>query len=197
MTESLLWLVVGYACGSIPFGWILARARSVDVRRVGSGNIGATNVARALGWVAGLGTLLADAAKGAIPVLLAERSAADPAVGAYAALGAVGGHVFTPFLKFRGGKGVATAAGAMLVVAPGPLLGAMLVFFGTVYCTGYVSAGSLSAALVLPLFAWLYGCPNMIVLASALMSTLIWIRHRDNLYRIANGTEPKIAFRHS
>ncbi|GIW43837.1 MAG: glycerol-3-phosphate acyltransferase [Candidatus Binatia bacterium] len=195
MNGSPLWFFVGFAFGSIPFGWLLGRARGVDVRHLGSGNIGATNVGRTLGWLAGLFTLVGDATKGALPAFLAQSVGPAPWAPAFAACGAVCGHVFCPFLGFRGGKGVATAAGAMLILAPKPLLVSAASFAVVTYFTGYVSAGSLTGAALLPIFCWAWSLPNPTLLSACLCSGLVWLRHRDNLYRLANGTEPKLRLR--
>ncbi len=195
MTAAVIAFAVGFACGSVPFGWLLGRSRGVDVRRLGSGNIGATNVARTLGWWPGLLTLLADATKGAAPTILAQSTDSLAWSAAPAALGAVCGHIFSPFVGLRGGKGVATAAGAMLVLAPGPTLIAAAVFGLTLYFSGYVSVGSLAAATSLPVLCWLWGTQDNRVAVALLMAALIWFRHQDNLRRLAHGTEPRLSFR--
>jgi len=191
--------VVAYLVGSIPSGLLLARLKNVDVRTTGSGNIGATNVARSAGKTLGILTLLLDAAKGALPVLLADAldlfPAANPAFDQRAtiaaALGAVTGHVFPVTLGFRGGKGVATALGALAALAPAalplPLL-AFLVGFGT---TKQVSVGSICAALAAPFGAVVAGYPAAVSAAVAVVAALILFRHRENMARIRAGTEPR------
>lgn len=195
MIAPLVWFAVGFACGSVPFGWLLGRARGIDVRRLGSGNIGATNVARVLGWSAGFFTLVADATKGAAPTMLAQGATATTWSAACAALGAVCGHIFSPLLRFRGGKGVATAAGAMLVIAPAPTLMAAGVFGFTTYLSGYVSVGSLAAATALPVLCWAWGTEASVVGVALVIALLIWFRHRDNLDRLAKGQEAKLELR--
>lgn len=195
MIAPLFWFVLGFACGSVPFGWLVGQSRGIDVRRFGSGNIGATNVARTLGWFAGFLTLVGDVTKGAAPTLLATSIGTNSWSAALAALGAVFGHVFSPFLHFRGGKGVATAAGAIVVLAPGPTLVATGIFVLATYFSGYVSVGSLAAAAALPMLCWAWGVQKTLFAVTLPISALIWFRHRDNLHRLANGTERKFRLR--
>jgi glycerol-3-phosphate acyltransferase PlsY len=192
MAAEILWATFGFALGSIPFGWLLARVRGIDVRRAGSGNIGATNVARTVGWKSGVLTLLADAGKGALAVWLAARYGTPVTAAAWAGLGAVCGHIFSPWLRFRGGKGVATAAGTMAILAPVPLCVAVIAFVATVAISRYVSLGSLVAAAVLPLACWLAGCDLATLVVALASAVLIWFRHRDNIVRLLNATEPRI-----
>lgn len=189
MTELFSWLLLGFASGSIPFGWLVGRWQGVDVRRLGSGNIGATNVARVTSFKAGLITLCADMAKGALPTATGVAYSDLPWAAALAALGAVCGHMFTPFLRFRGGKGVATAAGAMLVLAPRAFFGAAVVFLLVAAATRIVSLSSLVASAVLPPLCWLTGVSGPVQTVSVICAVLIWIRHRDNVVRILRGTE--------
>jgi glycerol-3-phosphate acyltransferase PlsY len=190
--------LAGFALGSIPFSWMLARlAGGVDIRRVGSGNVGATNVARTLGWVAGGAALLLDAAKGAGAVLLAPHvaGAGEPDAGLVAGLLAILGHMVSPFLRFRGGKGVATGMGAFAILAPAPLAAAIAVFVVVVAWMRMVSAGSIAAVVALPLFALGFGSGTRIALAAALAGALVIVRHRDNIARIIAGTERRIGGR--
>ena len=191
--------LASYLVGSIPSGLLLARLKNVDVRSTGSGNIGATNVARSAGKTLGLLTLLLDATKGALPVLAARSLHLFPGVNAsfdlnaaiVAALGAVTGHVFPITLGFRGGKGVATALGALLALAPLSLPLPLLAFAISFGLTRQVSAGSICAAMAAPFGSIVGGYPPLLSSAVAVLSCLILYRHRDNMARIRAGTEPR------
>jgi acyl phosphate:glycerol-3-phosphate acyltransferase len=196
-------LAASYLLGSIPSGLLLARLRNVDVRQTGSGNIGATNVARSAGKVLGLMTLVLDAAKGAVPVLVADALDLFPALNPAfdrnatiaAALGAVFGHVFPITLGFHGGKGVATAAGAIAALAPASLPVPLLAFAVGFGLTRRVSAGSICAAMAAPFGAVAAGCPPQVSAAIAILSCLILYRHRGNMERLRAGTEPRFGDR--
>ena len=202
----MIWIglvVVAYLFGAVPFAYLMVRWRSgVDIRTVGSGNVGATNVLRAAGTTAA-GTVLAlDIAKGAAPVLIGRALEAPPAVLGACALAAVLGHVFPVFLGFRGGKGVATAAGAIGAMSPAPMLAAMTVFGITVALTRYVSLGSMLAVASFPLFAFLFGwlgwaepMPQVLLIGSTVAAGLILIRHRENVRRMAVGNEHRLGDR--
>jgi glycerol-3-phosphate acyltransferase PlsY len=191
-----------YLLGSIPFGYLLVRIfRGEDVRQSGSGNIGATNVSRKSPAL-GVATLLLDALKGTTAVALsyevADRMAAGPPALELAALGAlfaVVGHVFPVWLKFRGGKGVATGLGAFALIAPKAVLIAAGIFIAVVVISRYVSLGSIVAVAVFPFVAWRIGqfylSPTSLALIS-LASLLILIKHRDNLRRLWAGTENRL-----
>lgn len=192
----LLWLAIGYLLGSIPFGLLLTRAAGLgDIRRIGSGNIGATNVLRAGGKKLAAATLLLDAAKGAAAVLLggsiggAHAGLAD--AGLIAGGGALLGHVFPVWLRFRGGKGVATGCGVLFAAAWWIALLAGAVWLATARITRRSSAGALAACLAAPVFA-AFLAPAAVAWLAAGMALLIVARHRDNLTRLANGTEPRI-----
>jgi glycerol-3-phosphate acyltransferase PlsY len=194
----LLTAVLAYLAGSIPFGYLLVRFfRGTDIRQTGSGNIGATNVSRTSPKL-GVITLLLDAAKGLIPVLIARALHPDHAVlfGALAGFSAVLGHVFPVWLRFRGGKGVATGLGAFICVAPKSLLVMVGVFLAIVAAFRYISLGSVVATLALPLLAWqldhLVGTPLLLTSAAAL---LIVIKHRKNIRRLLTGTESRFTLR--
>jgi len=187
----LLLVAFGYLCGSIPWGVILARLVGIDVRRTGSGNIGAANVARSAGLGLGIATLLADALKGAVPVLLAERFGASPAWSAGVGVAAFAGHVFPVTLGFAGGKGVATATGVLAALAPLAVVCAILVFAGVLAMTRYVSLGSVVAAACVPVAVTALGYPRAVVLASLAMTAVIVVRHRENYARLRDGTEAR------
>ena len=187
---TALLLLLGYGCGAIPIGVLLGRLAGVDPRSAGSGNIGATNVARTAGMRLGLATLVGDALKGAAPVLIVRAATGDPDVTAATGLAAVVGHVFPITLGFAGGKGVATALGVVLVLCPRAAAVSALVFAGVVAGTGYVSVGSMIAALAAPVAMAVLGVPPPVVGAGLAMAALIVLRHRDNLRRLRAGTEP-------
>lgn len=193
--------VFAYLLGSIPFGLILTRVFGAgDVRKVGSGNIGATNVARAAGLLAGVFTLVLDVAKGAAAVLLAERLSNDSATWMMiAALAALIGHCFPVWLKFKGGKGVATAAGVFVVLSPLACAAALVLFLLVVIFWRYVSLGSISAAAAMPLllyFLWApHHAPPLTVTFGAFAAALLIIyKHGGNLHRLFEGVEPKFSF---
>ncbi len=193
MTGDAILVAVAYLLGAVPFGLLVARRQGgVDLRRVGSGNIGATNVLRAVGRGAAALTLLGDIGKGAAAVAVGKAAGAAPGVLALVGLTAVLGHVFPVTLRFRGGKGVATTLGVVLVAMPvvGALL--LLIWLAVAGLTRYSSLSALVAALALPIFAWLLdGRPAMILLGIALL-LLILLRHRENIRRLWQGTEGKI-----
>ena len=193
--------IAAYFLGSIPFGLILAKLfGGGDVRKSGSGNIGATNVSRVVGPLAGILTLVLDLAKGSAAVLLAERLSNESApwmmVAAFAALL---GHCFPVWLKFKGGKGVATAAGVFLVLSPWACLIAVVLFLLVVIFWRYVSLGSISAAASMPLlmyFLWAPGHapPLAVTLGTLAVVLLVIYKHRGNLHRLIAGVEPKFSF---
>ncbi len=189
---TLAVVVLAYLCGSIPTGVLLSRRRGVDPRDVGSGNIGATNVARAAGATAGLLTLAGDLLKGLVPVLLARRVGLSNAAVAVVGLSAFVGHLYSCFLGFDGGKGVATALGVLLGAAPLAAVVLVGVFIATLAATRFVSLSSLVAAgLASPLLAAL-GYPTATVTIGILTGALIAFRHRDNIRRLRFGTEPRV-----
>ena len=185
-------LAAAYLIGGIPFGYLLVKLRSgEDVRSMGSGNIGATNVLRTTGRALGFATLLLDIAKGAFAVWLADRylHGSVPWM-AITALFVMAGHAFPIFLKFRGGKAVASFIGAFLYLTPVPLLAVLVVFVVTVALTRYISLGSVLAAGFFPFAVWLIDHPpHIIVIAAAIAGVFIVYRHRSNLERIRAGNE--------
>jgi len=204
MPFSLIFLLIpvaAYLLGSIPFGVILGRwFGGKDVRRTGSGNIGATNVTRVAGPLAGILTLVLDAAKGAGAVLLAERlSNANAAWMMLAAFAALAGHCFPVWLKGKGGKGVATAAGVFAALCPLATVVAVILFLLVVIFWRYVSLGSISAAAAMPLLTYFLWAPRhappVAVTAGTLAITLLVIyKHGGNLRRLVKGVEPKFSF---
>lgn len=186
-------IVVAYLLGSIPVAWLVVRrAARLDVRRVGSGNVGAANALRATTPAIGLLVALADAAKGAVAVWLARRAHASDGAVALAAVAAVVGHVAPVWLGFRGGKGVATASGAFGVLAPIATGAAVIVFVAVVWTTRLVSLGSLAATAVLVgTVAWRE--PILVTGAAAAVAAVIVVRHAANISRLRAGTERPIA----
>ena len=192
--------VAAYLLGSIPFGLILARLfGGTDVRKQGSGNIGATNVARVVGPLAGILTLALDAAKGAVAVLIAERLSNDSATWMMiAAIAALLGHCYPIWLNFKGGKGVATAAGIFLVLSPLAFLGSITLFLLVAIFWRYVSLASLSAAAAMPLLIYLLWAPHhapppVITFGTLAVALLIVYKHDANIQRLVQGEEPKFS----
>lgn len=194
-----LFVILSYLVGSIPTGLILSKAVGVDIRKSGSGNIGATNVTRLLGKKLGILTLLGDVLKAVIPMLSVhwymvnfqktispmDLDLAVSLCGGAAFLG----HMYSIYLKFRGGKGVATALGVFIVLEPLAALISLLLFSGVVYFSGYVAVGSLVVSALMTLWIWLLkGSPNHVYLAF-FIGVLIWIKHADNIRRLFEGTE--------
>jgi glycerol-3-phosphate acyltransferase PlsY len=193
--------VAAYLLGSIPFGLVLGKLfGSADVREAGSGNIGATNVARVAGPLAGVLTLLLDAAKGALAIVLAARLSDQSSTWMMiAGLCALVGHCFPIWLGFRGGKGVATAAGVFLVLCPPAFLGATILFLLVVAYWRFVSLGSIAAAAAMPLliyFLWAphHAPPYAVTFGSLAAALLIVYKHDANIQRLVQGDEPKFSF---
>jgi len=199
--HPLLALAISYAVGSIPFAYLAGAASGVDLRKQGSGNLGATNVFRVLGWKVGILVFLADALKGALPVLLlAPRIVApgDPVLWALACgVAAIAGHVRPLYLGFRkGGKGVATAAGVFFALAPLPMLITFAVFVAIVLGTGYVSLGSLVAAALLPLLLLAtHGASSALFIVSVVVACFVYWTHRANIGRLRRGEEHRFGKR--
>jgi glycerol-3-phosphate acyltransferase PlsY len=193
MLGDLILVILAYGFGTVSFGLILARLKGgVDLRGQGSGNIGATNVARAMGKPAGLIALVGDCAKGLVAVLLAQAWGSSIWIVAAVATAAVLGHLFPWYARFRGGKGVATALGVFMPTLPLPLLGALIAFMVVVLVSRYVSAGSVVAALLMPILAVVFAQPLPLTLSAAIIAVLIVIKHRGNLQRLFQGRETKI-----
>ncbi len=192
----ILAITIGYLTGSIPFAFLAGRlVRGIDIRRSGSGNVGAANVLRTSGVLTALGVLLLDVAKGAGAVLWAERLAGGTSAAAVAGVAAVVGHIYPVWLRFRGGKGVATAAGAFSVLTPVAMIPVLGVFVATVWLTRFVSLGSIVATLTLGPIALGLGAPAAAVGAAGAVAVLIVFRHRSNIGRLRAGTERRIGRR--
>lgn len=181
--------------GSIPFAFLLSRHRGIDLRRAGSGNVGASNVLRTTGVRAAVLAMVLDGVKGSIAVLIAQLLSAGAVAAVIAAVASVIGHVYPIWLRFRGGKGVATAAGAFAVLAPEALGIAASVFVIAVAATRFISVGSIAGALTLALVATFSDAPNVVAIGAAASALVIIYRHRENLARLVAGTERRIGQR--
>ena len=186
---------LAYLIGSIPFALILARRLGADLRQVGSGTLGATNVMRASGVTAGLLVAALDMAKGAASVWLASRLSDSPAAPAAAGLAAIIGHIYPIWLRFRGGKGVAAACGVFSMLTPAAVPPVLALFAAVVWLTKYISLASLVAAIALPPVAYAFGAPAPAVIAAAAAATIIVFRHRSNVLRLWTGTERRVGAR--
>jgi glycerol-3-phosphate acyltransferase PlsY len=187
-TEIIL-TIAAYLLGSIPTGLLLAKALGVDIRATGSGNIGATNVYRTLGRSVGVMTLVGDCLKGLVPVLLAKYLHLPDAWIAIIGLSAFLGHVYTVFLGFKGGKGVATALGVFLGVSPMAVGGALIIFVVVVWWSRYISLGSILAAAVMPILVGLLDRrPPLVLMTVAVAALVVW-KHKENIKRLREGTE--------
>lgn len=189
--EAFAVVVFAYVLGSVPTGYVLAKLSGVDIRQVGSGNVGATNVARAVGKGQGALTLLGDVAKGMVPVAVGLHLGLPASAIAAVAAAAFLGHLYPLFLKFRGGKGVATGLGSLLMLAPVATLLMVVVFALVVYLTRLVSLSSMVAAGFAPLLLWMFFQPGEIVVLGAFLAAMIVWRHRGNIQRLRAGTEPR------
>ena len=193
---SLLGLVAAYLIGAIPVGYVVARLRGgVDIRAAGSGNIGATNVLRTLGKGPAIATLLGDIVKGFAAVSVARAADPSPAWAAAGAVLAIVGNCWPVFLRFRGGKGVATGFGAFLALAPWATAPAALVWVLVVATVRYVSLGSVMAVLCLPLGVAALGYPRAFAAAAVAAAIIIIYRHRENVARLFKGSEPRLGQR--
>jgi glycerol-3-phosphate acyltransferase PlsY len=193
--EETLAVTLAYLVGSVPFAFLLSRRRGIDLRRVGSGNVGAANVLRAAGVRSAVLAMCLDGVKGALAVLIAQRLTLGPATAVAAGLASVVGHIYPVWLRFRGGKGVATAAGVFAVLAPLALAIAGSVFLVAVWITRYVSVGSLAAAVTLAVVVLLSEVPAAVTIGAAAAALLIVYRHRANLARLVAGTERRVGQR--
>src|SRR3989454_4285104 len=189
-------IIAAYLIGSVPFALLLARRWGApDLRRVGSGNLGAANVLRASGVTAGVLVAALDVTKGAASVILAARLGENSASLAAAGLAAIVGHIYPVWLRFRGGKGVATACGVFSVLTPLAIPPALAIFLVTVALTKYISLGSLLATIALPPLAYAMGSPAPAVITASAAAVIIIFRHRSNLARLRTGTERRLGVR--
>lgn len=182
-------VALAYLLGSIPTGLLLGKAYGIDVRKEGSGNIGATNLYRTVGRKVGAMTLTGDCLKGLIPVLAVKYSSLPPDFAAWVGLAAFCGHVFSLFLKFKGGKGVATALGVFLALAPMAVAIAIAVFAAIMSSWRYVSLGSIAAAAIMPVAVALRGGDRALVTVTLIIAVIVILRHHENIRRLIAGTE--------
>lgn len=182
-------VALAYLLGSIPTGLLLGKAYGIDVRKEGSGNIGATNLYRTVGRKVGAMTLTGDCLKGLIPVLAVKCSSLPPDFAAWVGLAAFCGHVFSLFLKFKGGKGVATALGVFLALAPMAVAIAIAVFAAIMSSWRYVSLGSIAAAAIMPVAVALRGGNRALVTVTLIIAVIVILRHHENIRRLIAGTE--------
>ena len=192
---AIILTLLSYLLGSIPAGFLVGSSAGVDVRSAGSGNIGATNVARTLGWKKGLVTLFADVAKGFLPVMAAHLLDLGEAAAAAAGLAAFAGHLYPVFLRFKGGKGVATAAGVYLAAMPLGILVVLGVFILSMLAGRRVSLASMLAAVLAPAVAWALSYPAEVAWMSLVIGFLVVVRHRENIRRLMAGEEPRFNLR--
>jgi len=189
--QTLLIWFSAFLLGSIPSGMILAKLKKVDLRKEGSGNIGATNVARSLGKTAGLLTLVADSSKGYVACWIAAETLVVPWQVGMAGILAFLGHIFSVFLRFKGGKGIATGLGIYLYLMPWAGWGGLGTFILTTWATGYVSIGSLTAALAVPALGLALNAPLPYVAVAVACGLITALKHKDNILRLKAGTESK------
>ncbi|MCL1971544.1 MAG: glycerol-3-phosphate 1-O-acyltransferase PlsY [Endomicrobia bacterium] len=190
MLLKITYIIFAYFCGAIPFAYITAKIiGKVDIRTVGSGNPGATNVFRSVGKGAGIITFILDALKGFLPVWFAILIDSSFSYSVAVAAAAMAGHMYTVFLKFKGGKGVATGCGVFLALMPLPALCALAVFAIVFLASGYVALGSIVAAVSLPLTAYFTGYYMEAVIVAFAAALLIIYTHRSNIKRLREGTE--------
>lgn len=191
----MLPILLGYLVGSVPFAFLLARRRGIDVRFTGSGNVGAANVLRTTGPWRGVIVMALDMAKGALAVALAHVLAGGTTLMALTGAAAVVGHIYPVWLRFHGGKGVAVAAGVFTMLTPVAAAAAAALFLLIAWLTRYISLASMAATVALPPAAWILGSPIPIVIAAFGTASLILFRHRTNWQRLRSGTERRVGVR--
>lgn len=192
-TSTFTALIAGYLLGSIPFAYLLARRhRGIDLRVAGSGNVGAANLLRTTTKKIGVSAMALDVAKGVASVLVARQL--DPGASGPAAAGiaAVLGHIYPVWLGFRGGKGVATTCGVFSILAPQATAVATVVFLALVWWTRYISLGSVAGSVILAPLAYVFGAPEVTVLAALIVAAIVVHRHRSNLRRVFAGVERRL-----
>jgi len=189
---AVVYIILAYLLGSIPVGLVLARLKGRDPRTVGSGNIGATNVMRTAGKAIGILTLAGDIAKGFLPAWLAIEAGEPKLIVAGIGVAAFLGHLFPIYLRFKGGKGVATAVGVFLALEPAAVIILVCVFIMALLIWRYVSLGSLIGAALMPLLLFIFAAPAAYTLAALIIAALIFYKHRDNIRRLLQGTENRL-----
>jgi acyl phosphate:glycerol-3-phosphate acyltransferase len=189
LIEIFILCLLAYLCGSIPFGLLLAKTQNMDIREHGSGNIGATNVARTMGKKAGLITLAGDVLKGLLVIVIASQWFENTVIIALAGLAVFLGHLYSIFLKFKGGKGVATGLGVLSFAMPLSTLCSAGIFAISLKVSGYVSLSSILAAISLPLLGIFFKMPLSYIYLSTIVALFTLQKHRDNIVRLSQGTE--------
>ncbi len=190
IAHFIYWGLLSYLLGSIPTGFLWAKARGIDIRTVGSGNIGATNVMRVLGKAPGIIVLLIDAAKGFLPVFLAKEYGTGLQIVCCVAV--IAGHNWTCWLNFKGGKGVATSAGALAAMLPWPMLCGLAVWILVFGISRYVSLASICGAVALPIATWWRTCDPILIVFTGVLGVLIIYKHKPNIQRLLAGTENRV-----
>jgi glycerol-3-phosphate acyltransferase PlsY len=185
-------ILAAYILGSVPFGMLVARLKGIDIQKTGSGNIGATNVLRAVGKGPALLTLIGDSMKGAIAVIICRQFMEGEFLEGTVGISAVLGHLYPIFLSFKGGKGVATGFGVSAAYNPVPSLAALAVWIIVAFSFRYSSLSAITAFLSLPVFFVLFGSSNVKIFFAIILAFLIILRHKSNIERLLNGTEAKI-----
>ncbi len=187
----VLLTILAYLLGSIPTSYLIGRLKGIDLREHGSGNLGGTNAFRVMGVIAAIPVIVVDVAKGFVPAYFfsAWDGASSSNLALVYGIAAISGHVFSVFMRFRGGKGVATGGGVIIALAPAAALVSLLVWIGVVAITGYVSVASLAAATLVPVTAWLTGEPRPISIFFMFVAYFVWWTHRTNLRRLVSGRE--------
>jgi glycerol-3-phosphate acyltransferase PlsY len=193
--EGIVAVTVGYLVGSVPFAFLIAQRSGVDLRRTGSGNVGAANVLRTSGVLRATAAMCLDVAKGVVVVMMVQRLFGGPTLPVAAGLAAVIGHVYPVWLGFRGGKGVATAAGVFVMLAPVAVAIAVAVFVLATWATRYISVGSMSAAVTLVATTAASNMSPPVTAGAAVAAVIIVHRHRGNLGRLQAGTERRVGER--
>jgi glycerol-3-phosphate acyltransferase PlsY len=192
--HQAVYVIIAYLIGSIPIGVMLARLKGKDPRKTGSGNIGATNVMRTAGRALGIVTLFGDIAKGFLPTFIAIRCDMPKEIVAVIGFATFLGHLFPVFLKFRGGKGVATALGIYLAAGPIAIIPCFIIFVAILLIWRYVSLGSLAGAGTVPFAMYALKMPVEYVLLAVVIAVFVFIKHKDNIKRLIKGQENKIRF---
>jgi glycerol-3-phosphate acyltransferase PlsY len=195
VTNLALAITFGYLVGALPFAFLMTRARGIDLRQAGSRNLGTANVLRTVGVAPAVTVMVLDVAKGALAVIVIQSVMGDLLPSIAAGLAAIVGHIYPFWLRFRGGKGVATSAGVFAVLAPSATAVAALAFVITIFMTRFVSAGSIVAAIALAVVAGVGGAPAPVFAAAVLAAVIVVVRHRGNISRLAAGTERRIGLR--
>jgi acyl phosphate:glycerol-3-phosphate acyltransferase len=190
--EAFLLVLLAYLLGSVPTGYILGSLAGVDVRKAGSGNVGATNVARVVGKRHGIFTLVADIAKGFVPVVIALNLGLTSMATAFVGVAAFLGHLYPVFFRFQGGKGVATALGVFLGLAPWATMVLITIFVLVLLASRVVSLSSMVASACAPIVFWLFFHSPILTGMSFFIALMITLRHRGNIQRLLSGTEPRV-----